>query len=101
MKLDVHQLENTSSKENKTELVQKEQQEFKLVGRAKYNRSLKTFSLNTKTKELKEAVIESSVKMSKYGGVTKENKIVTEKDCVYFQALNFNNALRKVTNKIG
>lgn len=88
----------------RTEIQQKkkQQKEHKLIGSIRHHPGLTLFSVNIKTEEVKPAefVKESlitwnqAVMQSKgKGNITR--KIVVEKDCIYIEALNKGNALKK------
>ena len=67
----------------------KQQHEFKFVGSTKKVAGHTLFSFNTETKELKKAAIQKS---KTYNVFTKQpahkDKVVIEKDCLYFWSLN-------------
>lgn len=77
---------------------QKKQQEYKLIGKRRRIPGLNLFSYNTVTKELKLAPVEKNVALGLNGPDYKTN-IKIEKDCIYLQALNMDNARRKLMKK--
>ena len=93
---------------NEIESVQKEQQEYKLIGSFLRTRGLKLFSYNPSLNLITEIVIEKHKTLSlgvdaMNGNLTRENGIGQEK-CTFdsrnipFEALNMKNALKRVNN---
>lgn len=88
---------------DKTELQQRKRQqtEFKLIGSMRHRTGLTLFSGNVKTGEVKpaeyvkERILEwnDAIRYIKNGSV--KRKVQIEKDCVYFEALNLENAKKK------
>ena len=85
------------------ELRQRKQQqkEFKLIGTMKHRAGHILFSINTRTGEVKEAeyVKKSILTWAEalnifHGGIVKRN-VQIEKDCVYIEAMNKENAMKK------
>lgn len=82
--------------EPRLELNREQQHEYHFVGRQKYIPGHTLFSLNLKTGEIKPAdvVVESSVV---YGvGVVNHRRINIEDHCVYRQALNRKNFIKRM-----
>lgn len=95
-----------SPQKEKTELHQKQQQkkEYKLIASARHKKGMTLFSYNTHNGDLKPAEYqkESSISLQQamliskgHGDVTR--KVVIEKDCIYFEALNMANARKKIS----
>lgn len=78
---------------------QKKQQEYKLIGKRRRIPGLNLFSYNTVTKELKLAPVEKNVTLGLNGSPDYKTNIKIEKDCIYLQALNIDNARRKLMKK--
>lgn len=78
-----------------------QRKEIKLLGRQRKIRGLITWEYNEKTHELKRAeykkedIVLSSLSMSPES-ISKVNKVVVNEDCIYFQALNRKNAIKKL-----
>lgn len=70
------------------ELNQKQQQEYKLIGKVKRHPGHALFSFNTRTCKIKLADIEHEVSITLSGEPLYSHKTVIEKDCIYMQALN-------------
>lgn len=91
-------LDNFSDRK-KQEQVQKKQHEFHFIGDVKRIKGHILFSYNTVTKEIKQAVIERTVEIGIDFQPIYKNKVCVEKDCIYVQALNEKNAIKKI-NKL-
>ncbi len=78
----------------KTEVNQKQQKEYKLIGKARKVPGHTLFSFNKKSKEIKVAEMNSSVSIGFNNKPVYCNKILIEKDCIYVQALNKKNAIK-------
>jgi hypothetical protein len=79
----------------KTEDQIKQQKEFKFVGSFRLVRGLKLWSFNLTTKKLKEVEIDRQISINYLGKTITKNKAFREKDCIYCQALNKKNAIKK------
>ena len=88
--------EKKLGEEIKTEIKAKEQQEFKFINSIKKNPGHILFSFNITTKELKEAAMKKDVSIGLGLEPIYKTKVVTEKNCVYVQALNKRNAFKKL-----
>jgi hypothetical protein len=84
---------------------QQQKKHIKLIGSQRRNRSLILWSFNTETKELKRATFQEgdTLYLTSFNPdqVVREikrfySRVIVEKDCIYFQALNKKNALRKL-----
>lgn len=90
-------------KRTKTEVqVKKRQrQEYRLIGSMNHKSGHTLFSINTKTGEVKPAefmtddVITWEKAVNVYRGGSIPMKVLVEKDCVYIEALNKENAMKK------
>lgn len=82
------------------EYLQKQQTEYKLVGKVKKNAGHILFSFNRKTGEIKRASIINKVSISLSGEPLTKSETVVEPDCFYEQALNEKN-FRKRLKRIG
>ena len=81
---------------NDVEVVDKQKQEFHLLGRERKVPGHTMFSINLRTGEIKEADIEEKTEVVyKQGQVTKR-RLVIEKDCIYRQALNKKNFIKRL-----
>ena len=79
------------------EILQKKKQEFKLIGNQRVVPGHTLFSFNTKTKEIKVAPVTHAKDIDFQ---TKEPvhrpKVVIEPDCIYRQALNKKNFIKRL-----
>lgn len=73
--------------------------EFHYVGSQKKVRGHILFSYNTKTKEIKPAEFKREVEIGMDGLPVYKTIAIQEKDCIYFQALNLKNAMKKINKK--
>lgn len=78
----------------KTEISQKQQREYKLIGKARKVPWHTLFSFNTESKEIKVADMNSSVAIGFDLKPKTSNKVLIEKGCIYVQALNRKNAIK-------
>ena len=82
------------------EQVQKQQQEFHLIGKTRRIAGLTLFSYNKETGEVKVAATEKSIKIDYKTKKPVENaKVVVEKNCIYGQALNKKNFIRHLVRR--
>lgn len=84
----------------RTEQVQKKKNEFHLVGEERRIKGHTLFCFNEVTKEIKVAPMNQECMLGLDGSVIYKNNVTVEKDCVYIQALNKKNAIKKL-NKMG
>lgn len=84
----------------RTESVQKKKNEFHLVGEERRVKGHTLFCFNEVTKEIKVAPMNQECMLGLDGSVIYKNNVTVEKDCVYIQALNQKNAIKKL-NKMG
>lgn len=82
---------------DEVEIIDKQKHEFKFVGRYRKNPGHTIFSLNMKTGEIKVAPISHSkdIDFKTQQPVTKD-RIVIEPDCIYRQALNKKNFIKRL-----
>jgi len=73
-----------------------QKQEYKLIGSLLLKRGLKLWSYNQTTGELKPAEIVRKVMIGYNGKEKKSNKVQFSPDCLYLQALNRKNAIKKI-----
>lgn len=73
----------------------KQQQEYKLVNKVRRNAGHILFSYNTVIKELKRAEFSLECVIVNLVPITK-TKVIKERDCIYFQALNEKNAWKVI-----
>ena len=78
----------------------KQQQEYKLIGKARRKPGMTLFSYNTQTGEMKPADIEHECAMTFDGGVSHKAKVKIEPHCIYGQALNLKNWEKKVNKML-
>jgi len=79
------------------EVLDKQRQEFKLIGRTKKAPGHTMFSFNLKTGEIKVADIQQCKSIDYITRKPLANaKIVIEKDCIYRQALNKKNFVKRL-----
>lgn len=84
--------------------VEKQQRkEIKLIGRQRKIRGLTLWEFNMKSKELKPAQFKKqdfqiSSLVPSPSGLSISNKVEVNEHCVYFQALNRLNAIKKIKN---
>ncbi len=90
---------------DKVEVVGEQQQTTKkvqFIGRIIPQSGHKTFEYNTLTNELMFATIEPTGETSYHMKELVVHKRITNKpDCLYFTALNFNNAVKYLKKKVG
>lgn len=89
--------------ENEVEIVEEQQQrkEFKLIGQQRKIRGLILWEFDLKSKELSRAKFKKQDVSLKSLSTAKEalnisNKVEVREHCIYFQALNEQNAKRKL-----
>lgn len=78
----------------------KQQQEYKLIGKARRKPGMTLFSYNTQTGEMKPVEIEKECAMTFDGGVSHKAKVKIEPHCIYGQALNLKNWKKKVNKML-
>ena len=78
------------------EYLQKQQHEFKHVGKMQKVPGHTLFSFNRKTKEIKPAEFEYKCSLGLNGRVVNETRVVIEPDCFYEQALNKKNFIKRL-----
>lgn len=83
------------------EIKAEQQKEYKYIGSQLKVPGHTMFSFNLKTKDLTVAKIEKSCEISLANprGVVKKTKLCIEPDCIYIQALNKKNAIKKLIRK--
>lgn len=97
----LHELEKNS---DEVELIaeQNQQTEFKLIGRCRVHRGHILYQFNTVTLELTEAIYVAQKEIiweDARNGIFRK-KVLKEKDCIYFSALNRDNAIRKLKKAV-
>lgn len=80
----------------RTEQVQKKKNEFHLVGEERRVKGHTLFCFNEVTKKIKVAPMNQECMLGLDGSVIYKNNVTVEKDCVYIQALNQKNAIKKL-----
>lgn len=97
-------IDNLPVKEGKPderiEYVQKQQQEYRLIGRARKTPGHTLFSFNRKTKEIKVVKVDEVCAPFQKGGAAVKEKVSVEPDCFYGQALNRKNFIKRL-KKLG
>ena len=82
------------------EILDKQKHEFKMIGRERKVPGHTLFSLNLKTGEIKKAPIEHSKDVDfKTREPVYKNRIVIEPDCIYRQALNKKNFIKRLVRE--
>lgn len=82
------------------EQVQKQQQEFHLLGKTRRVVGLTLFSYNKETGEVKVAATEKSIEIDyKTMKPVEKAKVVVEQNCIYGQALNKKNFIRHLVRR--
>ena len=84
----------------RTEQVQKKKNKFHLVGEERRVKGHTLFCFNEVTKKIKVAPMNQECMLGLDGSVIYKHNVTVEKDCVYIQALNQKNAIKK-PNKMG
>lgn len=87
--------------QNKIEIQKQVKQEYKLIGSMFYQKGHTLFEYNVKTKSIKKAtykMIEDTIQFNH--NPLQKRELIIKQDCYYLQALNMNNALKKL-RKIG
>lgn len=80
---------------NEMELLQKQQRDYKLLGRMRKKRGLTLWSFNRVTGEIKPAPVErNKVVEFRTQEPTEKDKITVEPNCIYRQALNKKNFIK-------
>lgn len=79
-----------------TEQVAKKQQEFRLIGKARKQRGHTLFEFNRETKEIRKAEITRKASLQLDGTVKYKTDVNMKPDCFYLQALNVENARKKL-----
>jgi len=95
--MDIHELpvkDNLSGEQ--IEYLQKQQNEFKHIGKLKKVPGHTLFSFNRKTKEIKPAKFENECALGFDKKVVTKIKCVVEPDCFYDQALNKKNFVKRL-----
>lgn len=95
--MDIHELpvrDNLSGEQ--IEYLQKQQNEFKHIGKIKKVPGHTLFSFNRKTKEIKLAKFINECCLGFDGKPVTKNKCVVEPDCFYEQALNKKNFIKRL-----
>ena len=82
------------------EQVAKKQQEYHLIGKQRKVRGHILFEFNKKTKEIKQAALSRKVILGFNSDPVYETRVDIHQDCFYVQALNKQNAEKKL-RKIG
>lgn len=80
----------------RSEQVQKKKNEFHLVGEENRIKGHTLFCFNEVTKKIKVAPMNQEIMIGLDGSVIYKNNVTVEKDCVYVQALNEKNAMKKL-----
>lgn len=78
------------------EQVQKKKNEFHFIGDERKVKGHTLFAYNTVTKEIKPAPINESVSIGMDLQPVYQHRVCVKKDCIYVQALNAKNALKKL-----
>lgn len=82
---------------NQMEQLQQKKHELKFIGRARVNPGHTMFSYNTVTKEIKVAPLEYSKDIDfRTREPVRKPKLVIERNCVYRQALNKKNFIKRL-----
>lgn len=80
----------------KIEVVQQAEREYKLIGQQRRVPGHTLFSFNTKTGEIKSAPMVCESALTVYGRVEHKRRISIEPDCIYRQALNKKNFIKRL-----
>lgn len=83
----------------RAEVVLQEQREYKLVGSQRRVPGHTMFSLNTKTGEIKPAPMICQSVVTVYGTVEHNRRIDLEPNCIYRQALNKKNFIKRLVRE--
>lgn len=78
------------------EILDKQQHEYKFIGRQRKVPGHTMWSLNIKTMEIKKAPVEHAKAVDFTGSPTHSDRIVVEPNCVYRQALNRKNFIKRL-----
>lgn len=94
---------NYETELNKTviESIEKEKQEVKYIGSMLKRPGLRLYSFNVETQDIEEVLPEQSLEFDKVSGqrVINRMKVQVNPKCIYGQALNKKNFVRKLINK--
>ena len=94
MNLEPHKKEEISK--SQIEIVDKMRREFKHIGSIKHNPGHILFSFNMATMEIKQAVISKESILGLNGNISFKKKVIIEPDCIYREALNKKNFIKKL-----
>ena len=89
-----------SARQDRQEVKQKQQNEYKKIGYLKHQNGHTLYSYNTNTHEWKVAEIQKTAYINFDKSVVKKAKVNIEKDCVYIEALNLKNAKKRLARYV-
>ena len=99
--MDFFKFEHNEKDKTEIQAKKKQRQEYKFIGNIRHQAGHILFSINTITGEIKQAEFQKEpiitweqAKMVN-DGVGLPRKVVIEKDCVYIEAMNEENAMKK------
>ena len=84
------------SRSDAQELVERQAKEYRLIGSEKRIPGLILFEYDMTTGELRRADVDTSCILQMNGGLIAQRKVNKRELCLYIQALNEKNAMRKV-----
>lgn len=95
MNLTPHEQQKDSD-DLRTEMVIKKKREFHLIGNERRIKGHTLYAFNIVTKEIKIAPIERKIFFGFNGNMTYKNEVTVEKNCIYLQALNKKNVIKRL-----
>ena len=78
------------------EQIVKKRIEYHLIGSQRRIKGHTLYAFNTVTKEIKVAPMEKKMFFGFNGNVIYKNELTVEKDCIYLQALNKKNVIKRL-----
>lgn len=98
--MEIDKIKTAQEAKSPVEQVAKKQQEYHLIGKQRKVRGHILFEFNKKTKEIKQAAVTRRALWGYNGSVKFETRVDIHQDYFYVQALNKQNAEKKL-RKIG
>ena len=94
--MEIDKIKTTQEAKAPVEQVAKKQQEYHLIGKQRKVRGHILFEFNKQTKEIKPAAVTRKAILGYNGAAKFETRVDIHQDCFYVQALNKQNAEKKL-----
>ena len=94
--MEIDKIKTAQEAKAPVEQVAKKQQEYHLIGKPRKVRGHILFEINKKTKEIKQAAVTRKALLGYNGTAKFETRVDIHQDCFYVQALNKQNAEKKL-----